>query len=501
MVKNVVLLTVDSLRADHLSSYGYHRVTTPNLDRVADRGFLFTRAFSNSSWTVPSFASMMASCYPLEHSYRYHVPPQWVMLAEVLQDHGYLTLGINCLAFLSRYFGWDRGFEVFEDFLFDDYGVRDLIGELMLGPVAAPANSRNSMARLARKVIRRVPGSNVIRGCLRPCHAKLVARSHQKRQLGQPGRLAGIVGKSASASTINDMALSWLEKRDTDRGFFLWIHYVDIHIPYAPPNDYTRRVRGDIPSARVVKALNEKLFKYKSSETPVSMSAEERQLAIDLYDAEIMQLDDSIGLFLDRMAGMGLLDDTAIIVTADHGEEFLDHGGVAHSFKLYDELLHVPLIVCIPGLGGNETVDELVSHLDLAPTVADLLGIDKPQRWRGESVLPLLKGERRAPGEGVLSEVQVTPKKRKSAYRTHKWKLIATGDGGEVVYELYDLESDPRECSSVADEYPQVVEKLGARIRQHIAAENEVRQQAEARGIREKTRRLREGGEAGLRMA
>ncbi|RKX42268.1 MAG: hypothetical protein DRP27_09615, partial [Thermotogae bacterium] len=261
---NVVLITIDSLRADRLSRCGYHRETTPRLDELSREGFLFAKAFSNSSWTVPSFSSILASSYPLEYPFGLHLSPERLVLPEVLRDHGYTTAGINCLPYLSRFFGYDRGFDTFEDFLYGDYGVQEVIGEVGGGFAGAAAGRVNSVARVAREVMSRVPVSGLLRCGLEASRSKLVARRQRRWHVTQFKRLASICGKHASASVLNEAALSWL-KENAHRNFFLWIHYVDVHIPYKPSSAYMRRVRTSPPREREVRALNEKLFKYRST--------------------------------------------------------------------------------------------------------------------------------------------------------------------------------------------------------------------------------------------
>jgi arylsulfatase A-like enzyme len=467
MVENVILITIDSLRADHLSCYGYQKRTTPNLDELSKKGFLFTQAFSNGPWTPASFPSILTSSYSLQYPYSAHLSPQRIMLSEVLKREGYLTGGVHCCPYLSSFYGYNRGFETFRDFLFDNYGVQDKINELTKG-------HGNFTTKIGKKIKDVFGESSSIYRFLKVFHSEMYKIMNRDRS----ENFLDIVSKYAKAETINREVISWLENGVNGK-FFLWIHYMDVHIPYTPRTEYMNQIGSPLPEEIRIRELNEKLFKYRGAYNKrVNMSEDELRLMIDLYDAELRHADEAIGSLLEEITRIGLLDNTLVIVTADHGDEFLEHGSVAHSPKLYDELLHVPLIFYAPEIDKGKIIDDLVSLLDLAPTIVDVLGIKKPEQWLGESLLPLIKGEQTRIDNGVISEV-LAGSKRKTAYRTKKWKFIL--DEEKNAYELYDLENDRKEKNNVAEENPDIVNYLSLKINEHISMENKISREVEER--------------------
>ena len=480
MADNVILITIDSLRADHLSCYGYQKATTPNLDELAKNGILFTQAFANAAGTAPSFPSILTSSYLLQYPYSAHLSPQRLLLSEVLQKQGYITGAVHSNPYLSRFYGYNRGFETFTDFLFDNYGVKDKINW-------QTRRSGSFGFRLGRQIKGVFGESSFIYRILSRLYLRVVTRIVGRSKLN-------IVSKYAKAEIINREAISWLESRGNNK-FFLWLHYMDVHRPYMPKLEYIKQIRSSLPEERRIWTLNKKLFKYVGVHiNPKDISEEEFELIIDLYDAGIRYTDEAIGFFLKEITKIGLLDNTLVIVTADHGEEFLEHGDVAHGPKLYDELLHVPLIFYAPGLGEGMVINDLVSLIDLAPTIGDILNIGKPEKWIGESLLPLIKGKERRIDNGVISEV-LAGGKRKTAYRTKKWKFILDEEKeGKENYELYNLEEDPKESHDIADKRADLVKEFSSKIEEHILMENEISKQAGMREIKEKVKKLKMRG-------
>jgi len=218
----------------------------------------------------------------------------------------------------------------------------------------------------------------------------------------------------------------------------------------------------------------------------------ELKQTIELYDAEIRYVDGSVAMILDEVEKLGLQANTLIILTADHGDEFLEHGDTFHFPKLYDELLRVPLIFYAPELDENKVIDDLVSLLDLSPTILDILDIEKPKKWLGKSLLPLIKGDERRTNNAVISEVSCSKGKRKISYRMKKWKLI--WDEERDFYELYDLEKDNKEIKNIAEEKPDIVKYLSSKIKEHVSMENKTRKQAEERRITGMVEKLKTGG-------
>lgn len=420
-VEGVLLVTVDALRADHCGFAGYDRGTTPFLDSLATDSLLFESAFAVGPGTPSSFASLFSSRYPLEFGGYEGFSAGRPSLPEHLHRRAVTTTGIHSNPYLSRHYGYDRGFDRFED-SFDEADEPGLFDRVKTE--AGALLSRHETAyRLGRRLF-------------------LAVFDEEKPYV--------------DAAETTDRVLEALSG-GPDRSF-CWAHYLDVHEPYLPPGEHLDR---ELPRERV-EALNERV----QADDPALSDGELADLQA-LYDGELRYVDAELERLFDALAERGRLEDTAVVVTADHGEEFLDHGRLGHHPTLYDELIHVPLLVWLPpdARGSLEVpatgdVSGQVSLLDIAPTVTDLLGVEPAPRFGGRSAL-------REPGHPVVSEVsnphgvlKVDERFRRRSVRTGGWKLIV-GPGGE---ELYDLESDPGELEDLRGERPDRAAELRATL-------------------------------------
>ena len=312
---NVVLLTADALRADHLGCYGYHRDTSPLLDEFADESLRYTNAYSASSHTREAVPALLTGEYPdvaIDSDYRLATET----IASDLSEAGYATAGFHSNPFVSRAYGFDQGFDTFDD-------------DLHLG--------QHKLIALAQRAI-----------------DKLRNRHY------------------ARADEINERSLEWLDAQTVDKPFFLWNHYMDTHGPYEPPGEYATRYADRELSGREAQSLYQRAI-----DDPESITESERELLIDLYDAEIRYNDEQIGAFLDALRERLLLRDSLVIISADHGDAFGEHGYYEHPRYLHDEITHVPLFVRLPD-GSSETVETPASTLDIGATIRGLLG-DEPE--------------------------------------------------------------------------------------------------------------------------
>ena len=432
---NVMLITIDCLRADHVSCLGYVRKTTPNLDNFAKKGVLFTQAIANGSSTPTSFPSIITSTYPLMYPDYPHISKFRTTIVEVLKENGYKTAGFHSNPYTSRYYHYDRGFEVFEDFLFPQIdekrvskGIKDII------------RKNEMLYTFVRKLYKSL--SNVKRR-IRP-----ISLPYQR------------------ASVINQKAISWLEKI-TSR-FFIWLHYMDTHHPFVPPKQFCNSNTHRIKRAEHILCKN-----------PPVVSQTDLQNIINLYDGTIMYVDHVLGDLFQKLKRLGIFDNTFIIITADHGEEFREHGGFSHTAKLYDELIHVPLILRAPTLPVNIKIDEPVGLLDLAPTILDYLDLPDCKNFKGKSLLPLIiEQENVWNEEGVISEtltkngrVVLSMEKgyRVISCRTKNWKYILNEE--ENKKELYDLENDPYETKNLYDQEKKIARNFEKKIAEHTKME------------------------------
>ena len=382
---NVLLIVVDTLRADHVGAYGYPRDTTPHLDRLADEALLFRHAQSVAPWTTPSVAAMLTSRYPSEVSWRH--PPvaldkRYLSLPELLKDRGYATAAVVSHLYIARELGFGQGFDVYDQ-------------------------------------------EN--------------ARGH----------------RHVSGPSVTDKALALLERRK-DEPFFLFVHYFDVHFNYLlhPRFNFDPGYSGPLRPGMDLSELRR---------LAPQMSAADLDYVRALYDSEIRFTDEQIGRLLQGLRDLSLWDETLVIVTADHGEEFSERGShyIGHGTHLHQELVHVPLLIKPPGLGRRGAVDAWVSTLDLAPTIAEAAG--------GQPAVAAFRG---APLDlqtgGGGSQPVIVESGSHRAVLEDGWKLMSVGD--PPVYRLFQLTSDPAEKSDVLPLHPERAGRLRRALEEWAAA-------------------------------
>ncbi len=411
---NILLLTIDCLRADHLGCYGYSRDTSPNIDRLASKGALFLEAISNGGRTPASFPSILASQLPpLEWEEHKQIMQRAPTLAGILKKAGYQTAAFLSNPFLTKFFHYDKGFNVFED----DLGII----------------SDQTLKKPKRALLRKSKVLGKIRILL--------------------GRILNLTlfwaGKQrdATAEKLTGRAVSWL--KNCPSSFFLWSHFMDAHYPYLPPSKYVHQIcNRHISKYRIFNLYYRRLKSLRIADFRNAdwLSQSEIDTLIDLYDANIRYIDDSIGKLLDSLGSR--LKNTIIIITADHGEAFGEHNSLGHC-TLFEELVHVPLIMVGPGIKAATIVNEPVNLLDLAPTITDLVGIDSIKGFRGRSLLPVVSGEEGVTDGTIMTNIIYESRLRLLSYRTPEWKYIRTesmDEAGTVLSEeVYDLRNDPKE--------------------------------------------------------
>lgn len=303
---NIILLTCDCLRADHLSSYGYERTTTPEIDEFAEDNIRFTNAYSVSSHTREAVAGFLTGKYPdeaIDEGYNLIGTP----ISERLKQQGFKTGAFHSNPYLSRAYGYSRGFDKFDD-------------DLYLG--------QNKFIALAQRLINKIRNRHY-----------------------------------ASAEEINKRSFNWLDSLNYDKPFFVWNHYMDPHGPYQPPDSYKTRFTDKSVSDKRAQSLYD-----QSTSEAGKISEEEHRILIDLYDAEIRYTDHHIGRFLGGLKRRELLRDSLVIITADHGDAFGEHGYYSHPRRLHKELTHIPMIISTPGADAS-IIKEPISSLSIAETV------------------------------------------------------------------------------------------------------------------------------------
>jgi arylsulfatase A-like enzyme len=355
---NVLLIVVDTLRRDHLSAYGYARETSPQIDRLAADAVRYDAAQSQAPWTLPSVAAILTGrdVAPLGIVDDENVVDDGLrLLSEALKEQGYTTGAIVSHKFVSAQWGFDQGFDHFDD--------SQALGHL-----------------------------------------------------------------AVTSPTLTQKAIAFLDAHQNER-FFLFLHYFDPHFAYIEHEDF--RFERDHPyQGPIESGMRFKLL----MELQDQLTARDAEELRRLYDSEIAFTDHHIGRVLARLRDLGLYDDTLVILTGDHGEEFLEHGQIGHGKTLYEELVGVPLIVHYPGRGPG-VVERPVALVDLFPTVLQLAGARPGSEVEGISLL-----EEPPAGRDVFSSTERRGGAR-AARRGH-FKLIRRLVSQP---ELYDLTTDPTE--------------------------------------------------------
>lgn len=409
---NVLLVTVDSLRADHVFGDG---AETPALDTLARDGVAFERAFAQGPYTTFSMPSLFTSRYPSQlTSIDFVEGVEGVLVDDAptiqqrLRDVGYTTAGIHSNPLLSRLFGFDVGFDHFYD------GV---------GGIADRFSGRlGLLANKLRRLVQRRP--------------------------------------YVSAEDITDRAIEWLRATE-ERPVFLWVHYMDTHGPYQSREGlaYLEKYRAE-------------LLWRKAVRSPGSITTAEHERLAEAYVEEVEYTDEHIGRLLDAFDDAVDGDDNLVVVTADHGDEFGEHGSYSHESKLYEELVHVPLAAKPPASASipASRSDHLVPLLDVGATIVDV-GDGSLSGFQGSSLFDHISRHERDDaasrsadddGEHVLSEARLAPGYI-GAVRSRRWKFI--DHGGR--HELYDLAADPGETTNVADDHPDRVAAFERRLAAH----------------------------------
>lgn len=421
-VKRVIMIVVDTLRADSLGCYDNTRGNrTPNIDRLAAQSTVFSNAYVSSAWTLPSMASIFTGLPVAVHMTRERdsiLPDEVTTVTEILAEDGYQTCAIVGNAALSRKRRLWRGFG--DRYLCSDSGARKLlIGEKLLKTIVPSRRPRGN-----------------------------------------------------STESLTELAKDCVEI-NRDRDMFLWLHYKDPHFPYTPPEKFLPL--GQEPPKRIGKAWEEPLDVFLSGFFDPTLK--ERNWMRVLYDGEVSHVDEYIGRFLEYLKKLELYEDSLIILTSDHGEEFWEHDGVGHAHSQYNELIHVPLIIKLPGSNDGKIIAKAVSLESLAPTILQQCEITLQDRIFTAKPLDF---QRRTGGikqdKPIISEGQVLYEDRIAViFDNLKYKYIRkllTGDE-----ELYDLSTDPGETTNIAHTHKDKVKQANVLLEQHRLSSEEIKQQ------------------------
>jgi arylsulfatase A-like enzyme len=391
----VVLVSIDTLRADHLGLYGYDRGTSPHLDRLAAESTVFDEAMSSSPWTLPAHATLLTGLYPSRHglnSHERYLESSLTTLPQLFSKAGYRTAAIVNSHNLAPEFGLDRGFEQYR--------------------------------YVEERVDRREPSAE-----------------------------------------ITDQAIEWVRKA-SGKPLFLFLHYYDVHSDYVSLPEHEEAFLR--PYGGIADGSTTQLAAHREGKVP--LSASDAPNLIDRYDAGIRQMDEEIGRLLAFVRDEGYWENTLLVLTSDHGEEFFEHGGVLHGQTQYQEVIRVPLLIKGPGIPKARRVPNPVSLVDIVPTLAARAALAAPEGIDGLDVSPLWTGEglddRYLFSEADHNNVEhdITRAVRYRGFKLHFNRL-----SGE--YRLYDLARDPEEREDVAGGEEDVLASLTGRLDRFLASE------------------------------
>ena len=391
---NVVLVTLDTVRADHLSLYGYARPTSPRLEALAREATVFRRAIAPSTMTLATHASLFTGLPASVHGAHWDRPPHVAgrplareldTLAEILRAHGWRTAGIAAnYGFFGPFFGLRQGFEVFDA----RSRVRPVDG-LAPGLLAA---------RVVPWLEARLPLSAQALRCRR------------------------------GEELVQEASALLRHLRGDGRPFFLFLNLMDAHDPYLPPEPWASMFLGEDPPDVSGEEYLAALPDLESNRREVE--PELRRLLLARYDGAIAYVDAQVGALVDELRALGLLDTTLLVVTSDHGESFGWHGLVGHGVSVHENQVHVPLVVRWPGGGAGREVEDAVSLLDVLPTVLEELGLPPRGGLEGRSLRAAEGGERLLVAESFPHHVSNSERGVERALYLGPWKLLVT-EGGE----------------------------------------------------------------------
>lgn len=433
---NIILIVIDALRFDHLGMSGYGRDTSPNLDKLANESVFFSNAVTAIPSTTPSIASLMTGLYPhsngLRFIHRQKLRPNVATLAEILQAHGYKTIGYDLESINS---GIERGFDDFSSLQW---------------------RVKNKIRREAKRLVRR-------------------------KEIKPAEELAYFAEEQI--------------KKHNGKKFFLYMHYSDLHTPYSPPKPFNEMFDPGYMGGSIFDDWDNK---KKEIIFGRNLQKEKIHHAIAQYDGLIKFIDAQLGRIISCLEGLRLKDNTIMVITADHGEGFGEHGlYFQHTLCLYEEGIKIPLIIRSPTLKRPKKIETQVSSIDIMPTILDILGIQLIEEVDGKSLVPVINaGEDDRKYLFAENGEMLFKENNRSFYpgikgkwrmaRTNEWKLIYIPHPKNDIYELYNLISDPNETVNLADKHPEITSKLREELHNWMNTSKE----DEDKNLTEKSKKL-----------
>ena len=421
---NIIFIIMDAVRARNLSCYGYSKPTSPNIDELAKQGILFENAFSCTSATDPSLTTIFSGKYPISHGIINHgervatneirefESTGTMLLPEILKSKNYRTIAVDWLGRWHK-----RGYDYYS---------------------GAEQKKVGRYKRYILHLLQRI-GKSVHLGKLQCFYYREDAKKVTKKAIH-------------------------LTTKQKNKPFFLFIHYWDAHTPYNPPEEYYQKFLSKSSSSVKVEEILNNIYnpEWKEYIKCCIGKAKTADEIISKYDGAIAYIDHEIGKLVKTLDEKGLLDQTLLVITSDHGESLTEHGIYFAHHGLYDVNIHVPLIIKYPDvLPTGKRIKALVQHIDILPTILDIIGINSPRDIDGKSLIPLIFDKVNDLHSAILLEEAYTQRKR--AIRTNSYKYIYALSEKEAICrhcgrmhgsleELYDLNEDPDENINIADQ-------------------------------------------------
>lgn len=444
---NIIFIVIDALRAQNLGIYGYHKDTSPVIDTIGREGVIFDNAYCCFNATDPSITSMLTGMYPISHGILHHgfVSQEEILeyysrgiknLAKILKPYGYTTIALDWL-------------ERWHKHGFDYYGY-----------YGSPTMTKAK--RFIKSIIQKLPKSQ------QEIITRILMKLYHR-------------AKPYDAEKLTNHAIDLIKKVSDKKSFFMFIHYWDVHIPYNCPKDLYGKFYEENPNSKKIEEILKKIKnkKWRNYLKEHLKGAKTTDDVIAWYDGAVAHVDRNIGRLIEFLERRGILDNTLLIITSDHGESLTEHEIYFEHHGLYDVSIHVPLIFRYPSkLPEGKKINSLVQHIDIVPTILDIIGINnKNIDFDGKSLLPLIKGKVKAHRTFVF--IEESSAQRKRAIRTERFKYIQSlpdetvigayyFDDPEIVKkkdvckycgyvhgglkELYDLKKDPAETINIVEE-------------------------------------------------
>jgi len=452
--KAVILITIDALRAGNLESYGYHRNTAPNIEKFAENGTIFLNAITNGPESPTAFSSLFTSILPFLDGGYSPLPPHKISLPQLLKENGIYTYAIHSNPNLGRYFNYNRGFDVF----LDGERYKKQSKNNLTPQLSFYLKKFFNFNNLSNKLMYRVKGFNRLKNWLR------------KKMPFLTDILLPFTPIAYNAPYIVNKLISFLNS--IIKPYFIWAHFMDVHSPYNPPMRNVLNFRKKDFNNTEREFLISKVY---SNAGDIKITPKMVRDLQTLYDAEINFVDDCIANFIEIIKKR-IKKNCLIIITADHGESFYEHGLFGHQGSVYDEVLKIPLMIIELGKNSiKKKVQEMVQLIDLTPTILEYFSLEIPENFQGVSLLPMIKDESIKMKDFVISECYqksgLMKRNRKEGFillaiRNQGWKYIFDEENNAEY--LFNLKIDPQEKNNMINKNPEKLSEFRTIKQYHL---------------------------------